>query len=90
MQPLRTVIVLTMGVFFLGGLVYVASSLAADQPGANWDRYQQCKIDCNETYGGVDIFPPAVRGGGALGYSNCVLSCDRRYWKDFDRQFKDE
>jgi hypothetical protein len=89
MKPLNTIIVAATGVVFLVGLVHVISAAAAEPPGATWDRFEQCKIDCNEAYGGVDLLPPAVGGAGALGYSNCVLKCDRSYWKDFDRQFED-
>jgi hypothetical protein len=71
------------------GLVSVAPvAVAGDQP-TSWDQFQQCKISCNESYGGIDILPPAVRGGGALGWSNCVLKCERDYWKDVDQETKD-
>jgi hypothetical protein len=76
------------GLVLAVGLVSLEShrAVAADASN-NWDQYQQCKIDCNESYGGLDVHPPSLRGGGGpQGWSNCVLKCDRDYWKQFDQE----
>jgi hypothetical protein len=76
-----------VGLVLLVGLVSLEPGRAAAADGANaWDHYQQCKIDCNESYGGLDVFPPSVGDGAAQGWSQCVLKCEREYWKKFDRE----
>jgi hypothetical protein len=73
----------------IAGVAWIGPVSAAGDEATPWDQFQQCKISCNEGYGGLDIFPPAVRGGGAQGWANCVLKCERNYWKDVDRDTKD-
>ncbi len=90
MKAFRTTIAAAIGLVFLLSGVSVNFGLAEDRIGGNWDRYQDCKIDCNEAYGGYNVFPPPLSGVDALGYSNCVQACDREYWKNFDKQFQDE
>lgn len=63
----------------------VSSAIAADQ-GASWDKFVQCRNDCNEQFGGVDVIPPAATRTGYLAYANCVADCERRYWKKFDKE----
>jgi hypothetical protein len=66
-----------------------APVVGAAELGASWDQFEQCKINCNESYGGLDVFPPGLRRGGTLGWSNCVLACERKYWKQFDKDTDD-
>ncbi len=51
--------------------------------GEIFDAFQQCKIDCNEAYGGVDIFPSKR---APVGHADCILKCERQFWKNMDRQ----
>lgn len=48
-----------------------------------FDAFQQCKIDCNEAYGGLDIFPSRR---DPVGHADCILKCERKFWKDMDRE----
>jgi hypothetical protein len=89
MNSVKSLMIGAVGLAVLAGAVilfFQAHMVGAAEPGASWDQYQQCKIDCNENYGGVDTFPPALRGGESLGWSNCVLRCERTYWKQFDKE----
>ena len=90
MQSLRSIAVGATGVLLLVCLVCVTPGASDDQGGGNWDEYQQCKIRCNEMFGGVDIMPPRLTGGAAIAYGNCVQQCDRDYWKAYDKQFEDK
>lgn len=57
--------------------------------GETWDRFGQCKIRCNEAYGGLDIFPPNLRGGSQAGWNDCILQCERKHWRDVERETRD-
>ncbi len=88
MKTVKSLMIGVVGLAVLTGAVILfvqAHMVAAAEPGADWDQYQQCKIDCNNDYGGLDTLPPALRSGNSLGWSNCVLRCERKYWKRFDK-----
>jgi hypothetical protein len=67
--------------------VGISTAVAADS-GDAWDQFQRCKINCNESFGGVDVLPPAASGGTSLAWSNCILACERKYWKQFDKEME--
>ena len=87
MQPSRTLVIAAVGLALLAGMLVLVPPAGAG-PAGSWDQFQQCKIDCNEGYGGLDVNPPALSGARGLGYSNCVLRCERRYWKNFDKDMQ--
>lgn len=88
MSNLKSFVLSLVGVALLvgAGIMLQAHLVGAAEPGAAWDQYQQCKIDCNESWGGLDTMPPALRGGESLAWSNCVLRCERKYWHQFDKE----
>ena len=89
MNSMKSFMIGVVGLAVLAGAVILllqAHMVGAAEPGASWDQYQQCKIDCNESYGGLDTMPPALRDGVSLGWSTCVLKCERTYWKQFDKE----
>ena len=63
----------------------------------NFDR-ESCEQSCRARYG-VGPLPYVEeqqwggRGGGDYGgyylYANCIDSCNRQYWRDFDRKMDD-
>jgi hypothetical protein len=78
---------------FWRGFTLLALSLAfataiplicrADDDGGIFDAFQQCKIDCNEAYGGIDVFPSKR---APVGHAECILKCERQFWKNMDRK----
>ncbi len=57
------------------------SSADADEP----FNLQDCESECSLAYGGTEWSPPALGRSEAIGYSNCILACQRKYWKQFDK-----
>lgn len=54
--------------------------------GASWEKFQDCRNDCNEQFGSVDILPPSTSRTSYLAYANCVAACERKYWRGFDKE----
>ena len=72
----------------VGSAITIAdiSVVGAADSGASWDKFVQCRNDCNEQFGGVDVIPPAATRTSYLAYANCVAACERKYWKQFDNE----
>ena len=51
-----------VGLVLLVGLVALVPVVGAAQNDTSWDKYQQCTIGCNESYGGTGTFK---QGGSA-------------------------
>lgn len=68
-------------------LILATNALAA---GETWDKFEQCKVRCNEAYGGVDIFRPRLPGSSQGGFNNCILQCEREHWRDLDKETEDK
>jgi hypothetical protein len=75
-----------LGIILLVGLTCVLPAVSGAQENSIFDKAQRCKSDCNEAYGGLDIFPPKLQPPSTTGWSNCMMRCDRQFWKDFDRE----
>jgi hypothetical protein len=75
-----------LGLILLVGLTCFFPAVSGAQQTSIFDKAQRCKADCNEAYGGLDIFPPQLQPPSTTGWSNCMMRCDRQFWKDFDRQ----
>jgi len=66
-----------------------------NQFGEGFDR-ETCLQECREMMG--DLLFRGGRGGSIRGgyqdrytmYARCVQECEKKFWKEFDRQFKDE
>ena len=89
MNGLKLFTIAMLGFVFIAGSVVLVNEVpeaVASDPGAALDEFEQCKIDCNEIFGGLDIFPPSATGARSLGWANCVLRCERKYWKRFDKE----
>jgi hypothetical protein len=90
----KTFVIAVVVLVFLssaGHVVMGTTTAAAGDSGDAWEQFQQCKIDCNQIYGGVDVLPPpASSSGTSLGWANCVLACERKYWKQFDKEMESD
>ena len=86
MQLFKAIMIAATALVFLVGSASIPRVASAVDTGGSWDRFAKCKIDCNEAYGGLDVFPPALTGPRGQGYADCILKCDRQYWKDFDKE----
>jgi hypothetical protein len=81
----------------LGHIVLCSSAGIVQQDDfGNFDR-ETCELSCRSRYGVGPI--PYVeeqgwggRGGGNYGgyylYANCIDSCNRQYWQDFDQKME--
>lgn len=65
-----------------------------NQSDESFDR-ETCLQECREMMG--DLYFRGGRGGHIRGgytdrytmYARCVQECEKKFWKEFDRQFKD-
>ncbi|AFM23403.1 hypothetical protein [Desulfomonile tiedjei] len=69
----------------LASLIVLVTAVPVSWSASNeiFDAFEQCKIDCNEAYGGLDIFPSKR---APVGHADCILKCERRFWKAMDRE----
>jgi hypothetical protein len=71
-----------VGLALLFALACILPADSRAQGNDLFDKFTQCKIDCNEIFGGIDMMPSPR---APLGHADCVLQCERRFWKDFDK-----
>ena len=82
MEPSKFLVVAIAGLTVVVVLACIVPATSHAQGADFFDKFRQCKIDCNEAFGGLDIFPSPR---APQGHADCVLKCERRFWKDFDR-----
>ncbi|MBI5252287.1 MAG: hypothetical protein HY912_22560 [Desulfomonile tiedjei] len=82
MKPSWTLVftVIWFAVMFALGCVVPVASFA--DSAVTFEQFRQCKIDCNEAYGGFDIYPSTR---APEGQADCVLKCERLFWRNFDK-----
>lgn len=86
-MKIRTLSILAI---FAGILLLVApQSLSPVLAEDGFDLYE-CEADCRWIYGGSEWSPPPLKGASVIGYNNCILACQRKYWKQFDKDTKDQ
>lgn len=85
MQQRNAFVIVAVGLASLLALAYITSVASADQQVGSLDKFTQCKIDCNEAYGGLNIWP-SFRD--PPGHADCVLKCERRLWRDIEKETK--
>ncbi|MGB6068792.1 MAG: hypothetical protein WBG50_28615 [Desulfomonilaceae bacterium] len=78
----RTFVIVAAGILLLAILCTIPAVSSAQVPGI-FEKYQQCKADCNEAYGGYDQWPSPFF---PMGHAECFQKCERSFWRDFDRQ----
>ena len=79
MHPLKRFHIVLIVLVLLIGFASISHAQGAD----NFDKFRQCKVDCNEAFGGVDVFPSTR---SPMGHAECIQQCERKFWKEFDRQ----
>jgi hypothetical protein len=85
MQQRKTFVIVVVGLASLLALACIMSVASADQQVGSLDKFSQCQIDCNEAYGGFNIWPSSQ---APQGHADCVLKCERRLWRDIDKETK--
>lgn len=78
---LRRVAAIAVSVLLVAGLVSWAAA-ASDEP----FNVKDCEANCRWTYGGSEWSPPPLKSSQTHGYNNCILACQREYWKRFDKE----
>lgn len=69
----------------------VLFSLIPSVIGADADEWrEQCEIECNEIFGGIGRLRPPATGAAARHWAHCMLECERKYWKKWDREIERE
>ena len=89
MKKIRVYISVLVGVFVLAAAGAMAPGLApadSDDLNKNETEREECEIDCNESFGGVEnIRPPYISEAQARAWAHCMLKCERKYWKNFGK-----
>ncbi|MEJ2716198.1 MAG: hypothetical protein P8182_03530 [Deltaproteobacteria bacterium] len=55
---------------------------------AGFDR-SECEAECRRAYGGYEWAAPPLGEGGYYGYARCIMDCQRKFWKVFDKESED-
>ncbi len=82
MQQSKFFVIVIAGLATMFVLACIVPTTSSAQGADFFDKFRQCKVDCNEAYGGLDIFPSPR---APQGHADCMLKCERRFWKDFDK-----
>ena len=82
MQQSRSFIIAIVGCALLFALACILPVVSHAQDSGMFDKYRQCKIDCNEAFGGLDVFPSER---APQGHAECILKCERKFWRNFDK-----
>jgi hypothetical protein len=78
-------------ILLLGGMFSAAPCAARVdlfQSTGGFDR-SECEAECRRAYGGYEWAPPALGRGDYWGYASCILKCERKFWKAFDKESDD-
>ncbi len=88
MKRMNMSLPILVGVFVLAGAAILLTAVSVAKSDSIIDsekQLEECVEDCNEAYGGWGPFPPPLSHDQAIGWANCRLKCERRYWKKFDK-----
>ncbi len=85
MQQRNTFVIVVVELASLLALACMMSVASADQEVGSLDKFTQCQINCNEAFGGLNIWP-SFRA--PQGHADCVLKCERRLWRDIEKETK--
>lgn len=86
MQLSRPIMILAVGLALMAGLVAYIPVAYADHSSNALDKYLQAMFACNQSSGATG---PLMQGREVdhRGLLACKMHAERRYWKDFDKQF---
>ncbi len=88
MKAGRHLMLAAVGAFAIAGIFILWSGETASSAGGMiqvQDRLHECQTSCREQFGGDEWNPPPVSEGSQIAYFNCIQRCERRFWKDFDK-----
>ena len=84
----RYLVLVVAGALALTAIVMLSPTNTSSMDGGieeGQDSLHECETRCRQEFGGDEWIAPPVRGGAMIAYSNCILKCEREFWKDYDK-----